>query len=45
MTPRSGRASMREGPLSNLFKNTESSPPPPAPSSCLLQPTTPRPRT
>ena len=25
MTPRSGRASMREGPLSNLFKNTESS--------------------
>ncbi len=25
MTPRSGRASMREGPLSNLFKSTETS--------------------
>ena len=24
MTPRSGRASMREGPLSNLFRSTES---------------------
>ena len=38
MTPRSGRASMREGPLSNLFRSTES-PRPPAGTDQLFAPT------
>ncbi len=38
MTPRSGRASMREGPLSNLFRSTES-PRPTAGTDQLFAPT------